>query len=111
MSELRAISGTERGRAVQPASSDGGGRQRHHDREPDQPPHRAHTEAPELALALAADGAEVSAVYEEDAAGQPRIRIVDRTRGETIALLTPAELQALAATAELPPGLLLQAST
>ena len=111
MSELRAVTGTERGRAVQPASSDGGGRQRHHDREPDQPPHRAPVAAPELALALAADGAEVAAVYEEDEAGQPRIRIVDRARGETVALLTPSELQALAATTELPPGLLLQTST
>ncbi|MEZ4502235.1 MAG: hypothetical protein R3C39_06395 [Dehalococcoidia bacterium] len=111
MSELRAVSGSERGRAVQPASSDGGGRQRHHDRDPDQPSHRAPSAAPELALALAAEDAEVSAVYEEDEAGAPRIRIVDRANGETVALLTPAELQALAATAELPPGLLLQTST
>jgi hypothetical protein len=111
MSELRAVSGAERGRAVQPASPDGGGRQRHPDRESDQPSHQAPRAAPELALALAADGAEVSAIYEEDDAGHPLIRIVDRARGVTVALLTPAELQALAANAELPPGLLLQTST
>lgn len=68
--------------------------------------------APELALALAkSDRGELEARYEVGAGGEPRIRIVDARRGETVAVLTPEELSALAEQAGLPPGLLLRATS
>jgi hypothetical protein len=67
--------------------------------------------APELARALSEDGRALEARYELDAAGEPRIRIVDGARGETVAVLTPEELRALAEQTGLPPGLLLRTSS
>ena len=68
--------------------------------------------AEELALALADGGrAAMEARYEEDADGNPLIRIVDVEREETIAVLTPEELRALTEQTGLPPGLLLRTTT
>ena len=82
----------------------GGGSARREDR-------RAGAE--ELAVALAASdrGDSLTARYEVDGDGMPLIRIVDRARGETVALITPDELKELAEDTGLPPGLLVQVSS
>jgi len=69
--------------------------------------------AEELAVALAESdrGDALTASYEVGAEGEPLIRIVDRVRGETVALITPEELKALAEDTGLPPGLLLRVSS
>ncbi|MFA7249297.1 MAG: hypothetical protein WC273_06635 [Dehalococcoidia bacterium] len=66
--------------------------------------------AEELAVAL--DGRQqLSARFEQDADGQPLVRVFDRERGETVALLTPEELRALAEQTGLPPGMLIHVSS
>lgn len=66
--------------------------------------------AEELALAL--DGrSQLSARFEQDADGQPLVRVFDRERGETVALLTPEELRTLAEQTGLPPGMLVHISS
>ena len=66
----------------------------------------------ELALALTEGGrTAMEAHYEEDADGNPLIRILDAEREETIAVLTPEELRALTEQTGLPPGLLFRATT
>lgn len=67
--------------------------------------------ADELAVALAGDGRmAMEAHFEQDADGNPLIRIVDAARGETVAVVTPEELRALTEQTGLPPGLLLRTS-
>lgn len=84
------------------------GRRAHHEQPSEEHGERREPSAsPELALALRGH-ASVSAAYEQGPDGAPLIRIVDRTRNETIALLTPEELQQLAAPTGLPPGLLMR---
>lgn len=69
--------------------------------------------AEELAVALAESdrGDALTAHYEVSAEGEPLVRIVDRARNETVALVTPEELKALAEDTGLPPGLLLRVSS
>ncbi len=66
---------------------------------------RRQQASPELAVAL---GEAVTVIYEEGPNGAPLIRVIDNEHGETVALLTPEELRALAATTGLPPGLLMR---
>ncbi|MQA00605.1 MAG: hypothetical protein GEU80_14955 [Dehalococcoidia bacterium] len=89
-----------------------GGRRPHEEQHQDAPPRRQRSGAEELSLALI-DGARghLEARFEQDAEGHARIRIVDRERGETVAVLTPEELRALAEQTGLPPGLLVQTSS
>ena len=91
-----------------PINPDAGSAGSHRERE--EPRREAtHPGAEELALALARDGrAAIEAHYEEDEAGNPHIRIVDAQSGETVAMMSPAELRALAEQTGLPPGLLLR---
>jgi hypothetical protein len=63
----------------------------------------------ELAVALGEPGRTLRAELEQDADGELLVRVVDRARGEVVAVLTPAELQALADQTGLPSGLLFQA--
>lgn len=82
----------------------------------EQPPERERSESrpgsEELAVALTmGDGLAMEAHYEQDADGNPMIRIIDRERGETVALLTPEELRTLTEQTGLPPGLLVHRST
>jgi len=83
-------------------------RQRGEGRHQQQPgEHQARTGSEELAVAL--DGrAHLTARFEQDADGQPLVRILDRERGETVALLTPEELRSLAEQTGLPTGMLVQ---
>jgi len=69
--------------------------------------------AEELAVALAESdrGEALRASYELGSNGEPLIRIVDHLRNETVALITPDELKALAEDTGLPPGLLLRVSS
>ena len=53
----------------------------------------------------------MEAHYEQDDDGTPLIRIVDRERDETVAIVTPEELRAMAEQTGLPPGLLLHTAT
>ena len=82
----------------------------------EQPPERERREprpgSEELAVALAVgDTMAMEAHYEQDADGNPMIRIIDRESGETVALLTPDELRTLTEQTGLPPGLLVHRST
>jgi len=94
-----------------PRVHEDGGRRRREEHE-DAPPRRQRSGAEELAVALV-DGAraDLEARFEQDAEGHARIGIVDRERGETVAVLTPEELRELAERTGLPPGLLVQASS
>jgi hypothetical protein len=96
-------------RQVQPVHPDGQ-REHEHSRD-DTADGDAHPPgAEELAVALAGDGrAELAAQLDQDENGVPVIRIVDRERGETVAVLTPEELRDLAEQTGLPPGMLLRA--
>ena len=68
---------------------------------------KARPGAEELAVAL--DGrTQLGARFEQGVDGQPLVRIIDKERGETVALLTPEELRALAEQTGLPPGMLVQ---
>jgi hypothetical protein len=91
-------------------AADGRGRERR-EQPPGQRRRRDSNASPELAAALERGAEAVSAVYEQAPDGSPQVRIVDRATGETIEVLTPAELQALAASNGLPPGLLLSAAS
>lgn len=72
----------------------------------EEPPARG---AEELAVALdEGRRAHLAARLEQDADGMPLVRIIDRDRGETVAVLTPEELRALAEQTGLPSGLLFQ---
>ena len=111
MVDLRIASGPDPSVRVGAPSGDGRGhageRQRERPRERERGP-----AAVELAVALSRDaGAAIEARYEEDADGQPRIRLIDGERGGTIAVVTPEELRALAERTGLPPGLLLRATS
>jgi hypothetical protein len=65
--------------------------------------------AEELAVALdEGRRAHLAARFEQDADGMPLVRIIDRDRGETVAVLTPEELRVLAEQTGLPSGLLFQ---
>lgn len=63
----------------------------------------------ELAVALGESGRSLRAELEQDADGKLLVRVVDRNRGEVVAVLTPDELRALADQTGLPSGLLFQA--
>lgn len=66
--------------------------------------------AEELAVALdEGRRAHLVARFEQDADGVPLVRIVDTDRDETVAVMTPEELRAVAEQTGLPTGLLLQA--
>ncbi len=112
MSDLRVQQfdpGAERALAV---SRDGGGGNQDGG-EPMPRQHDAPAGAEELAVALAESdrGDTLVASYEVDADGEPLIRIVDRSRDETVALITPEELKTLAEDTGLPPGLLVRVSS
>lgn len=83
----------------------GGGERRQH-RDGDSSPSGAE----ELAVAL--DGRRhLAARFEQDSDGQPLVRVIDRERGETVALLTPDELRRLAEQTGLPTGMLVHLSS
>jgi len=63
----------------------------------------------ELAVALGEPGRSLRAELEQDADGELLVRVVDRNRGEVVAVLSPDELRALAEQTGLPAGLLFQA--
>lgn len=63
----------------------------------------------ELAEALGEPGRSLRAELERDADGGLLVRVVDRQRGEVVAVLTPDELRELAEQTGLPSGLLFQA--
>jgi hypothetical protein len=112
MSDLRvshADSATERTLAV---SRDGGAPQ-HGGGDASSHQDGRRTGAEELAVALSASdrGATLTAHFEVGNAGEALIRIIDRARNETVALVTPEELKALAEDTGLPPGLLVQVSS
>ena len=112
MSELRVEHlnpGNERTAAVSreggsASHGDGGGLPRREDR-------RAGAEELAVALAESDRGDTLSASFEVGTDGEPLIRIVDRARRETVALITPEELKTLAEDTGLPPGLLMQVSS
>jgi hypothetical protein len=89
-----------------------GGRHAPHDDQPRE--HREETRrgSEELAVALSDSGrSALSAEFTQDAEGNALIRIVDRERGDTVAVITPEELHDLAERTGLPPGLLVQAAS
>lgn len=111
MSELRTDRLTPVHAQTVRLSPDDRGRQ--HREHQEQPRHELATAgAEELAVALAdsASGA-LTARYEEDSAGVPRIRVLEVATGSTVAVVTPEELRVLAERTGLPTGLLLRTTT
>lgn len=110
MSDLRVSQPGAAAHSVEGVKPDGDAPRREQQgsqrREPD-----GATGSEELAIALAAPGGGHTLVarYETGEDGGPLIRILDRERDETLALLTPEELQALTEDTGLPPGLLVRA--
>lgn len=111
MAELKITRSDDTALQVGGVASDGDGQAQQRGQEQSQK-RRASPGAEELAVAFSEDGrTTIEARYEQDADGNPRIRIIDRERGETIAVVTPEELRVLAAQTGLPPGLLFHTST
>ncbi|MEX1023054.1 MAG: hypothetical protein WD058_07880 [Dehalococcoidia bacterium] len=79
------------------------------DEHPQRDPDRRPGGREELAVVLGEPGRALAAHLETDADGAPVVRIVDRVGGETVAVVTPEELRAMAEHTGLPPGLLFQA--
>ena len=63
----------------------------------------------ELAVAFDEPGRALAALLEDGPDGEPVVRVVDRADGQPVAVLTPAELRAIAEQTGLPSGLLFQA--
>jgi hypothetical protein len=102
-----AVSRPSESQRLAGVAADGRGGE-HRDPPPEQKRKWRQPDSPELAIAL---GGAVTAVFEEGPDGQPMIRIIDRERGETVALVTPEELRAMTAGTGLPPGLLMRATS
>ena len=112
MADLRVTGTPEHSRQVTQVSSEGSRDPSQNERQPQHRQRRSAPGAEELALALMDDGrTAIEAHYEQDEDGNALIRIVDRERGETVALVTPEELRAMAEQTGLPPGLLLHTAT
>lgn len=112
MADLRVSRQTDAAQQVQgvAAESDHPQGKRQHDGQTER--RAAPPGSEELAIALTEDGrAVMEARYEQDAEGNPLIRIIDVESGETVALVTPEELRDMAEQTGLPPGLLLRAQT
>ena len=106
MSDL-AVTRPSESQRLTAVAADGHGAE-HHEPPPEQKRERRVPSSPELALAL---GEAVTAVFEEGPEGQPLIRIIDRERGETVALVTPEELREMTAGTGLPPGMLMRVAS
>lgn len=65
----------------------------------------------ELAVAFDDPARSLAAHFEQAEDGSPQVRILDRVSGQTVAVLTPDELRAMAEQTGLPSGLLFQART
>lgn len=112
MAELRVTRQAEASRTVPGVAADGRGGEPPREQPSGERQPRREGAAPELAAALSGDGkTAVTAIYELGADGAPRIRIVESERGETVAILTPQELRAMAASTGLPPGILVRATS
>lgn len=112
MADLRVQKPDSTADRAQAVSRDGGSGSRPREETPQHSDERL-AGAEELALALAESerGQELTARYELGDDGEPLIRIVDRARGETVALVSPEELKALAEDTGLPPGLLVHVTS
>ncbi len=112
MADLRVTPASDGARRLTPVASEGRRQQDEHQQQGEGERRHSPPGAEELAVALSGEGrASMQARYEQDADGNPLIRIVDAERGETIAVLTPEELQELAAQTGLPPGLLIRTTS
>ena len=112
MADLRVDQTATNQQRPAPVSGEGAGnRERQQGRERSTRPRPG---AEELAVALSeADRTELTAHYEpsEDGDGDGLIHIVDNKTGETVAILTPEELRAMAETTGLPAGLLVEVAS
>lgn len=108
MSDLRVPPTADPAAHVAQVATDGhGGRQAPGDGQPRERHEPSQPGAEELAVALSDTGRPaLAAQFTQDADGRALIRIVDRSRGETVAVVTPEELRDLADRTGLPPGLL-----
>ncbi len=110
MSDLRVDHSDAAAQSVQGVKPDGDAPRRDQPKQ-EQRDREGAAGSEELAIALSESsrGHTLVARYETDDEGGPLIRIIDRERNETLALLTPEELQALTEDTGLPPGLLVRA--
>jgi hypothetical protein len=106
MADVRVDRSTQLPPAGVPAAS---GEQRRQRDPHGQPKERQPGGREELAVALGEPGRVLRAHLEDGPDGEPIVRVVDQTRNETVAVLTPEELGALAEQTGLPAGLLFQA--
>ncbi len=110
MADLRVDQTATNQQRPAPVSGEGAGngeRQQGRERSP-----RPRPGAEELAVALSeSDRTELSAHYEPGEDGEGLIYIIDNKSGETVAILTPEELRAMAETTGLPAGLLVEVAS
>lgn len=110
MADLRVDQTATNQQRPAPVSGEGAGnreRQQGRERSP-----RPRPGAEELAVALSeSDRTELTAHYEPSEDGAGLIHIIDNKSGETIAILTPEELRAMAETTGLPAGLLVEVAS
>ena len=110
MADLRVDQAAANQQRPAPVSGEGAGnreRQQGRERYP-----RPRPGAEELAVALSeSDRAELTAHYEPSEDGAGLIHIIDNKSGETVAILTPEELRAMAETTGLPAGLLVEVAS
>lgn len=110
MADLRvaqAATNQQRPAPVPGEGADSRERQQGHERR-----RRPRPGAEELAVALSAsDDADLTAHYEQSEDGAALIHIVDGKSGETVAIVTPEELRAMAEATGLPAGLLVEVAS
>lgn len=92
-----------------PGATEDRPRQQRQERHPERDRERREGGREELAIALDEPGRALAAHLEQDADGVPMVRITDRLRGDTVAVVTPEELRSMAEQTGLPAGLLFQA--
>lgn len=110
MADLRVDQAAGNPQRPAPVSGEGaGGRERQQARERSP---RRRPGAEELAVALSeSDRGELTAHYEQSEDGVGMIHIVDSESGETVAIITPEELRAMAEATGLPAGLLVEVAS
>src|SRR5687768_14684276 len=109
MSDIRVPRPIDTSSHVPPVTTNSQGGRRHSEGEQHPHPRHGQSGAEELALALSENGrGALKAQLIHDVDGKPLIKIVDRERGETVAVVSPETLRELAEQTGLPKGLLVE---
>ena len=109
MSDIRVPRPIDASNHVSPVVTNGHGKRHAQDEQEHSHPHHEPRGAEELAIALSENGrGALRAQLIQGADGSALIKIIDRERGETIAIVSPETLRELAEQTGLPKGLLVE---